>query len=350
MDIDQKYMLRCLELAKTGLGNTYSNPMVGSVIVHNQKIIGEGFHHKAGEPHAEVNAINSVRNKNLLKDSIIYVNLEPCAHYGKTPPCSLLIKEMKIPKVVIGCTDTFSEVAGKGIRMLKDAGVDVIVGVLEQESRELNKRFFTYHEKKRPYIILKWAQTQDGFIDIDRELADYGQPTWITNKVAKKLVHKWRSEEQAILVGTKTAIKDNPSLTVREWSGKNPVRILLDRQNIVPVTHHILDDNVETLVFTRHKMPDKSMTKFVCIDFKDDVIRQILSYLYQQKIQSVIIEGGRTVLQSFIDTNLWDETRLFVGNKWFKSGVKAPILMGEPLKTEEIGNSQLFFYRNFDAE
>ncbi|TLX77801.1 bifunctional diaminohydroxyphosphoribosylaminopyrimidine deaminase/5-amino-6-(5-phosphoribosylamino)uracil reductase RibD [Labilibacter sediminis] len=349
MTTDQKYMLRCLELAKNGLGNTYSNPMVGSVIVHNNKIIGEGFHHKAGEPHAEVNAVHSVMDKDLLKESTIYVNLEPCAHFGKTPPCSLLIKEMKIPRVVIGCTDTFSKVAGKGIEILREAGAEVTVGVLEQESRELNKRFFTYHEKKRPYIILKWAQTMDGFIDIDRSSSGFGQPTWITNEVAKKLVHKWRSEEQAILVGTNTAIKDNPSLTVREWTGKNPVRILLDREGKVPETHHLLDDKVETIVFTGKNKLGMDKTRFIAPDYNKDLIPQVLSHLYEQSLQSVIIEGGREVLQSFIDANLWDEVRMFVGDKWFKSGVKAPCFNAEPCAQERVGNSQLYFYRNLKA-
>jgi diaminohydroxyphosphoribosylaminopyrimidine deaminase/5-amino-6-(5-phosphoribosylamino)uracil reductase len=350
MSIDIKYMKRCLGLAELGLGNTYSNPMVGSVIVHNDKIIGEGFHHKAGEPHAEVNAIHSVKDKSLLKESTLYVNLEPCAHFGKTPPCSLLIKEMGIPKVVIGCTDTFSEVSGKGIQILKDAGVDVVVGVLEEESRELNKRFFTFHEKKRPYVILKWAQTMDGFIDIDREKSDYGQPTWITNEIAKKLVHKWRSEEQAILVGTNTAIKDNPSLTVREWDGKDPLRLLIDRQNRVPRSHHILNDQTETVVFTQKELPGGHKTTYMSVDFDKDIIPQILSYLYQENIQSVIIEGGREVLLSFIQANIWDEARVFIGNKWFKSGVKSPDLGMEPTQADEIGNSKLFLYRNLLAK
>ena len=343
----EKYMQRCLNLAKNGLGNTYANPMVGSVIVCNDKIIGEGFHHKAGEPHAEVNAVNSVKDKSLLAESTLYVNLEPCAHYGKTPPCALLIKESKIPRVVIGCTDTFSEVAGKGIEMLQNAGVEVIVGVLEEESKELNKRFFTFHEKKRPYVILKWAQTLDGFIDIDRTEKNYGQPTWITNDFAKKLVHKWRSEEQAILVGTNTAIKDNPSLTTREWTGNSPVRVLIDRQRRVPESHNLLDGKVETMVFTERNVKDKSNIRFVNIDFKTDFVPEILKELHKAKLQSVIIEGGRQVLQSFIDVNLWDEARVFIGNKMFRGGVEAPALKAEIVAEEEVGNSKLFNYRNF---
>ncbi|GAF02469.1 bifunctional diaminohydroxyphosphoribosylaminopyrimidine deaminase/5-amino-6-(5-phosphoribosylamino)uracil reductase RibD [Saccharicrinis fermentans] len=350
MDTNMIYMQRCLQLAQNGLGNTYSNPMVGSVIVYDHKIIGEGFHHKAGQAHAEVNAIHSVKDKELLKKSTLYVNLEPCAHYGKTPPCSLLIKESGIPKVVVGCTDTFSEVAGKGIEMLRQAGVEVIVGVLEKESRELNKRFFTFHEKKRPYVILKWAQTLDGFIDIDRTVEHYGQPTWITNEIAKKLVHKWRSEEQAILVGTNTAVKDNPSLTTRQWPGNNPLRILIDRQGKVPNGHHILDGATDTIVFSAQKAGVHGKTKYVQIDFRQNIIPQILHVLYAHQLQSVIVEGGRQVLQSFIDGNLWDEARVFIGDVMFINGVEAPKLNVLPFHEEEVGNSRLQYMRNFSMQ
>ncbi len=349
MNDHQIYMQRCIEIAQNGLGNTYSNPMVGSVIVHNNKIIGEGFHHKAGEPHAEVNAINSVKDKELLKDSTLYVNLEPCAHFGKTPPCSLLIKEMNIPKVVIGCTDTFSEVSGKGIKILQEAGTEVIVGILEKESRELNKRFFTFHEKKRPYIILKWAETEDGLIDIDREKVDFGQPTWITNTLAKKLVHKWRRQEQSILVGPTTTIKDNPSLNVREWDGDDPVRILIDRTGRVPETHNILDNSIKTIVFTSKKQNNKKNIDYCNISFKEDIIPQINNYLYKQNIQSIIIEGGKEILQLYINSNYWDEARQFIGDKWFKKGTFAPKINCTPIAEEIIGNSRLFFYRNHNA-
>lgn len=343
-------MHRCLELAKIGLGSTYSNPMVGSVIVHKDIIIGEGFHHKAGEPHAEVNAIASVKNKELLKECTLYVNLEPCAHYGKTPPCALLIKQSGIPRVVIACPDSFSEVAGKGIEMLRTAGIDVLVGVMETESRELNKRFFTFHEKKRPYVILKWAQTLDGFIDVDRTSDNYGQPTWISNAISKKLVHKWRSQEQAILVGVKTVLKDNPSLTTREWAGKSPVRVLIDRHQKVSESSQILNGQVPTIVFTSKHKANENNTKYINISLQDDLIPQVLNGLFKENLQSVIIEGGKQILQSFIDANVWDEARLFVGNKMFLSGVSAPKIAGSIILEEHLGDSRLFYYRNYLAK
>ncbi len=346
MNTNEIYMQRCLELASVGLGNTYSNPMVGSVIVHQGKIIGEGFHHKAGQPHAEVNAVHSVKDKSLLKDSTLYVNLEPCAHYGKTPPCSLLIIEHEIPRVVIGCVDSFSEVAGKGIAMMEEKGIEVTVGVLEKESLELNKRFFTYHNRKRPYVILKWAQTQDGFIDIIRDAENFGQPTWITDGLCRQLVHKWRSEEQSILVGTQTAIKDNPSLTVRDWSGKNPVRILIDRNLRVPPSHHLFSDESRTIIFNGSISEQKEHLKYVSINFDRDIVPQILEVLYTEGLQSVIIEGGQQVLQSFLDANLWDEARVFTGDRWFKAGVEAPKLAAVPTSSTEVGNSMLHYYRN----
>ena len=343
-------MHRCLELARIGLGNTYSNPLVGSVIVHKDKIIGEGFHHKAGEPHAEVNAIDSVKEKEHLKDATLYVNLEPCAHYGKTPPCALLIKQSGIPKVVIGCTDSFSEVAGKGIEILRTAGVDVHVGFMEAESRELNKRFFTFHEKRRPYVILKWAQTLDGLIDMDRTADNYGQPTWITNAISKKLVHKWRSQEQAILVGVNTTLKDNPSLTTREWPGKSPVRVLIDRHINIPNSSKLLSGEVPTIVFTSKSTPDQNNTKYINISLHQDLIPQILNGLFKENLQSVIIEGGKQILQSFIDANVWDEARLFIGNKMFLSGVSAPKISGTIMLEEHLGDSRLFYYRNYLAK
>ncbi len=342
---DEVFMLRCIELAKQAEGLTYPNPMVGSVVVYDGKIIGEGYHQKYGTPHAEVNAINSVKDKSLLSKSTLYVNLEPCSHHGKTPPCSLLIIEKKIKRVVIGCVDTFSEVSGKGIEMLQNAGIKVQVGILEEESRELNKRFFTYHEKKRPYIILKWAETADGFIDYNREVVKDNRPTWISNAQSLRLVHKWRSREQAILVGSTTALKDNPSLTVRSWSGKSPLRIVIDRNNKLPNDLPLFDKSVETVMFTSKISEERDITQ-VKIDNFDNPIPQIVEYLYEREIQSIIIEGGSTILTQFINQNLWDEARVFIGKDRFIDGLKAPKLMLETINFSKLGNTELLLYRN----
>ena len=338
MNFDEKYMLRCLELARNGFGNVAPNPMVGCVIVYDGNIIGEGYHQEYGKAHAEVNAIQSVKDKSLLKKSTLYVNLEPCSHFGKTPPCANLIVEHNIPRVIIGCVDSFSEVSGKGIEKLKTAGIEVVVGVLENESLELNKRFFTFHNKKRPYIILKWAETQDGFIDVDRPL-DKSRDTivdnWITSPLSKQLVHKWRGEEAAILVGTTTALNDNPQLNVREWKGKNPVRVVVDLHDRLPQSLNIFDKSVPTIVFSLTKKEEEINLTFLKINDPKNLIKEILDELYIRNIQSAIIEGGATLLQSFIDQNLWDEARIFVGNRKFTTGLKAPILKGN-LKTEEL--------------
>jgi diaminohydroxyphosphoribosylaminopyrimidine deaminase/5-amino-6-(5-phosphoribosylamino)uracil reductase len=340
------YMFRCLELARLGAGNVAPNPMVGCVIVHQGKIIGEGFHQNYGEAHAEVNAIRSVSDHNLLKESTLYVTLEPCAHHGKTPPCSDLIVEKQIQRVVIGTVDPFSEVAGKGIEKLKKAGIEVEVGMLENECRELNKRFFTFHEKQRPYIILKWAQTVDGFIDVERSPRDFGQPTWITGDLALRLVHKIRSEESAILVGTHTAEKDNPTLTVRHWSGKNPVRLVTDNHLRLSKNLHLFDGAAQTLVFNSIKNEvDKNMV-YVRIDFSENIVPQILHELYMRKILSVIVEGGKQLLESFIGANLWDEAHIFTGQKFFCRGVNAPQIDGELISSEILDSDRLFVIRN----
>lgn len=340
MNFDEKYLLRCLELAKNGLGNVAPNPMVGCVIVFDGKIIGEGYHQEYGKAHAEVNAIHSVKDKTLLKKSTLYVNLEPCAHFGKTPPCANLIVEHHIPRVVIGCVDSFSEVSGKGIEKLKNAGIDVSVGVLEKESLELNKRFFTFHNKKRPYIILKWAETKDGFIDVQRINEIAGQThieidNWITSPLSKQLVHKWRSEEAAIMVGTNTALNDNPQLNVREWKGKNPTRVVVDLHDRLPQNLYVFDKSIPTLVFSLTKQEQENNLTFVKINDPKNLIQEVLDELYKRNIQSIIIEGGATLLQSFIDLNYWDEARIFVGNRKFTTGLKAPSLKGN-LKTEEL--------------
>jgi len=345
--IHEKYINRCIELAENGLGNTYPNPLVGSVIVYNNKIIGEGWHHKAGEPHAEVNAIASVQDKSLLKKSTIYVSLEPCSHYGKTPPCSDLIIAKEIKKVVIATVDPFAEVSGRGIKKLLSAGCEVVVGVQEKKAQELNRRFFTFHQKKRPYIILKWAQSEDGFLA--PESKENREPVWVTNKYSKQLVHKWRSEEQGILVGTNTAIADNPKLNTRLWKGTDPVRILLDQNLRTPQDSAIFDGSVKTIVFcglqTTSELKNDSIF-FERIDFEKEIASQILEVLYQQNLQSVIIEGGSKTLQTFIDADLWDETRVFTGKIQFKNGTPAPNFSGKLILDRNIKTDNLKIYSN----
>ncbi len=344
--IDNRYMMRCLELARLGMGKTYPNPMVGSVIVYKDKIVGEGYHQIGGGPHAEVNALSSVTDKKVLSDSVLYVNLEPCSHYGKTPPCTKLIIENKLPRVVIGCKDPFLDVNGEGIHQLIEAGIDVTVGVLEKESIDLNRRFFTYHNKKRPYIILKWAATRDGFLDINREVTQNNRPTWITNEHARRLVHLWRSREQAILVGSETALKDNPSLTVRCWSGSHPLRLVLDRDDRLPESLSLFNGEASTLYFTgKNANSRKNAIKVVVSEDKNPVIA-ILDELYTRQIQSLIVEGGAQLLQAFIDLNLWDEARVFTGNRWFKDGVKAPVFRELPHMHEKFRDCDLLIYKN----
>lgn len=349
MNIHEKYIKRCIKLAENGFGTTYPNPMVGSVIVYENKIIGEGWHKKAGEPHAEVNAIRSVKDKSLLKKATIYVSLEPCSHFGKTPPCCDLIIEHQIPNVVVGTVDPNEKVAGNGIKKLIAAGANVTVGVLEKECNELNKRFFTFHQQKRPYIILKWAETQDGFLSPEKEIDQDRKPVWITNSYSRQLVHKWRSEEQAILVGTQTVIDDNPKLNTRDWSGNNPVRVVLDRNNRIPKDSFIFDNSVKTIVFTKSETNlSAENTNFEVIDFNQNTIPQILAILHQNQIQSIIIEGGLQTLQSFIDQNIWDEARIFIGKTTFEKGTKAPIIQKKnPAKTY-IQGDELLNIRNHD--
>ncbi len=347
MNNHEDYIARCIELAKNGIGTTYPNPMVGSVIVYNGEIIGEGWHQKAGEPHAEVNAIRSVKDPSLLDKATIYVSLEPCSHFGKTPPCCDLIIKNKIPNVVIGTVDSNIKVAGNGIKRLQESGANVLVGILEKECYELNQRFFTFHEKKRPYIILKWAETQDGFIaPLQKEEQ---KPVWITNLNSRQLVHKWRTEEQAILVGTQTVIDDNPKLNARDWEGNNPIRVVIDQNHRIPKTAHVFDDQIKTIVFSNKKStPSIENTFFEVIDFQQNIAQQIADKLFQHQIQSVIVEGGAQTLQTFIDANLWDEARVFIGNCTFEKGVKAPIMNTSPFKKEKIGTDELLTIRNYD--
>ncbi len=321
--------------------------MVGSVIVHNDKIIGEGWHKKSGEPHAEVNAINSVKDKSLLKEATIYVSLEPCSHFGKTPPCCDLIIKNKIPNVVIGTEDPNIKVAGNGIKKLIEAGANVTVGFLEDECNELNKLFFTFHQKKRPYVILKWAESQDGFIA--PLIRSEQKPVWITNEFSRQLVHKWRSEEQAILVGTNTVIDDNPKLDVRDWTGNNPIRIVLDPNNRIPKDRAIFDNKVKTLIISNSiSSVIEENTTFEGIVFEKNPVQQILDILYKYQIQSVIIEGGRQTLQTFIDSAIWDEARIFIGNNYLEKGIKAPLIALKNIERLSIGNDELIKARNHD--
>ena len=331
MKIHENYIKRCIQLAKNGLGNTYPNPLVGCVIVHQDMIIGEGWHQKAGGHHAEVNAINSVKDKSLLPKATLYVNLEPCNHFGKTPPCSDLIISQQIPKVIIGTIDPYDEVAGKGVEKLKKHGCEVVVGVLVGECVELNKRFLKYHTNKRPYIILKWAETKNGFIDIDRQVinGDDAKPNWITNQYSRQLVHKWRAEEQAIMIGTNTVVNDNPKLDVRSWLGKNPIRIVIDKNLRIQDNYRIFDGNVKTIIVTEKEKDLKINNLFFeQIDFSKNIAIQICKVLYKHEIQSVIIEGGSQTLQTFIDSNLWDEARIFIGEVAFSNGIHAPKIKG----------------------
>jgi len=333
-------------LAENGLGTTYPNPMVGSVVVCDGKIIGEGWHQKAGEPHAEVKAINSVKDKSLLSKSTIYVSLEPCSHFGKTPPCCDLIIKYKIPNVVIGTVDPNEKVAGEGIKRLLENGTNVTVGILENECYELNKRFFTFHTKKRPYIILKWAESLDGFIaPIDKEKKE---PVWISNEFSRQLVHKWRSEEQAILVGTNTVLEDNPKLDVRDWKGQNPIRIVLDKNGSISKNHFVKDEKIKTIILTAQE----NLTSYEnCIYenaiFDAHLIKKIADISYKYGIQSLLIEGGKQTHQSFIDDDFWDEARVFIGNNYLKKGVNAPVLNNK-FKLEKIKEDQLKLFLNYD--
>jgi len=333
MKIHEKYIKRCIEIAKNGLGATRPNPMVGCVIVYQDGIIGEGFTSPYGGPHAEVNAIASVSNQSLLKESTLYVTLEPCCHHGKTPPCTDLIIKHQIPKVAIGTIDTNSAVSGKGVELLKASGSEVTVGILEQECKHHHRRFFTYHNKKRPYIILKWAETQDGFIAPKKR--NSRNPVWITNEVSRQLVHKWRTEEHAILVGTNTVLDDNPSLTVRDWKGQNPIRIVLDKDHKLPKDGKVFDKGVETILLSKEE-----------IDFESKLGIQICDLLHKKNIQSVIIEGGSKTLQTFIDEDLWDEARIFRGSAVFSDGIKAPNFSGKLISERSIAGDILKTYIN----
>ncbi|MCF8283600.1 MAG: bifunctional diaminohydroxyphosphoribosylaminopyrimidine deaminase/5-amino-6-(5-phosphoribosylamino)uracil reductase RibD [Sphingobacteriales bacterium] len=344
MNTHEKYMRKCFQLAKQGLGNVQPNPMVGAVIVYRDTIVGEGYHERFGKAHAEVNAINQVVDnfsnaEEILKESTLYVNLEPCSHFGKTPPCADLIIKHKLQKVVISNIDPFSAVNGKGIEKLKKAGIEVIQDVLRDEGYQVNKRFFTYHSLQRPFVILKWAESQDGFISIAENTR-----TTISGAEAKVLNHKWRSEEQAILVGTKTVMVDNPVLTVRDWVGSNPVRVIIDRELKLAKDLNIFNSDSKTIVFNNYKTEKVDNIQYIQIDFYGLVPQFILYQLYLMEIQSLIIEGGAYTINEFIQYDLWDEARVFHSKIDLGKGVIAPVLHGLLDSKEDLGDDELFIY------
>ncbi|GHB30004.1 riboflavin biosynthesis protein RibD [Mongoliitalea lutea] len=340
MEKDFVYMQRALELAELGRASVSPNPMVGCVIVHEDQVIGEGFHEYYGGPHAEPNAVLQVSNAALLKESTVYVTLEPCAHWGKTPPCANLLIQHQVKKVVIGAVDSNPLVGGKGIQLLREAGIEVITGVLESKVREQNRRFFTYMEKKRPYILLKWAETADGFI----ARTNYDSK-WISNPYSRQLVHQWRSEEDAILVGKNTVIFDNPSLNVRDWVGKNPTRIILASSLDWNHPYHVLDGSIPTIIFNQEKNGEEANTTFIKVkDCKD--ISDILRRLQEKKIGSILIEGGSQLLHSFIALDLWDEARIFQSTQTFGDGIHAPKLSGTIAQKIDVMGDKLSIYYN----
>jgi len=338
---DIKFMQRCLDLASKSEGRTYPNPLVGSVIVHNGHIIGEGYHLKAGEPHAEVVAIDSVNEKGLLSSSTLYVNLEPCSHFGKTPPCTDMIISRNIKTVVVGTLDTSDKVSGKGIAKLKGSGCEVITGVLEEKCRWMNRRFFTFHEKKRPYIILKWAQSADGFLDAERSKDHIRKPLWITGNAERVLVHRWRASEQSILAGAGTVRTDDPKLNVRDWTGRDPLRLILSNSGNISRSSSLFTAEGKNIVFTRN--PDAKIGEATIVQMHEGTgsAIQIAGYLYESGIQSVLIEGGAKVLDHFISSGLWDEARIFTGRDNFKKGVRAPSIRGRLFSKVLFGKSSL---------
>jgi len=340
---DQRYMHRALQLARLGGSHVAPNPMVGAVIVHDDIIIGEGYHQIFGGPHAEVNAVDSTEDHSRFKESTLYVTLEPCAHHGKTPPCSDLIVHHQFKRVVIACQDSFSAVSGKGIQRIRDAGIPVEVGLLEQEARGLNKRFFTYHEKKRPYVLLKWAQTADGFIDRLAKVREAGV-NWISEPSTQLHVHQWRSQESAILVGYKTVINDNPSLTVRAVSGNNPTRIILDPACSLQGDYTVLKDGLKTLLFVRSNNYKAMPEHINVVEIGSFTVQTILNELWRRSFLSVFVEGGATTLQHFIDAGEYDEARIIVGKTTFENGLKAPHIHHFAHHQEASGTDTIHYY------
>lgn len=337
---DTRFMQRALELAELGRGKVSPNPMVGCVIVHKDKIIGEGWHKQYGEAHAEVNAIAAVEDQSVLSEATVYVTLEPCAHHGKTPPCADLLISQSVKRVVIGAVDTNPLVGGKGINRLEEAGIEVSHGLLADASRDLNVRFFTFIEKNRPYIILKWAETSDGFVA--RENFD---SKWISGEASRNLVHQWRAEEDAIMVGTRTAQHDNPRLNVRNWEGKDPLRVVIDKRLALSKELNLFDGQQPTLVYNSKKNQSLENLEFIQVS-DDNYLPVILKDLYERKVQSIIIEGGSTLLNSCIASGLWDEARIFRADVKFDAGISAPSIKGKQVHSQKIGEDQLDIYRN----
>ena len=337
----ESFMQRCVDLAYLGQGNVSPNPMVGCVIVKNGLIIGEGYHSEYGGKHAEIKAIESVIDQKEIENSTVYISLEPCVHHGKTPPCVHELINRKIKTAVIGSRDSNPIVGGKGIESLKRVGIEVIENILEEECRKLNKRFFTFHEKRRPYVILKWAQTSDGYLDKNREIGEKGV-NWISSPESKVLVHKWRSEEQSILVGRNTIMNDNPSLTVREISGNNPTRIVIDSQLQLSKDVNIFSKDAPTLVFNRLKNDKIDGVEWIKIS--ETSTKHILDELFKRNIQSVLVEGGSRTLQYFIIDNVWDEARVIVGDVKFGDGIKAPVMNKVPSRAHQFSNHDTIYY------
>lgn len=336
-------MERAIQLAKMGGVSVAPNPMVGAVITIDNRVIGEGYHKAFGQPHAEVNAVNSVKDKELLKKATIYVSLEPCSHFGKTPPCADLIVKYQFKRVVIACQDTFSKVSGKGIERIRNAGIQVELGLLEEETRKLNKRFFTFHEKKRPYVILKWAQTKDGFIDRHLEDREKGV-NWITQPETKLFVHQWRSEEQAILVGWKTIANDNPQLNVRKISGRSPHRFIIDPGCNSPLNSEVFSDGNKTTVLVKQNQFKNLPENVEVIELGYINVSKVLDVIYSKQFLSVFIEGGSNTISQFIESNLWDEARVLEGNIYFKQGLSAPQLNLKSKQQITLGKDTLYYF------
>ncbi|HEX8426179.1 bifunctional diaminohydroxyphosphoribosylaminopyrimidine deaminase/5-amino-6-(5-phosphoribosylamino)uracil reductase RibD [Hymenobacter sp.] len=339
---DHLMMRRALDLARLGIGHTRPNPMVGCVVTHGGRVIGEGWHRQYGGPHAEVNALAAVADETLLPQSRVYVTLEPCAHHGKTPPCADLLVAKGVVEVVVCNLDPNPLVAGRGLEKLRAAGIHVETGLLEAEGRWLNRRFFTSQEKKRPYVVLKWAETADGYL-----AGPYFQPVPISGELARVAVHQWRAEEQAILVGTRTALHDNPHLNVREWPGPNPIRVVIDKNLSLPPTHHLFDGKQPTVVYTYREKSNKEHLDYVMLSEAEDLFPQILSSLHQRNVQSVLVEGGPTVLNSLMKDGLWDEIRVLRNPRRLAGGVLAPKPGLSGLREHrKLGDDELFVYVN----